>query len=181
MNPFCLVYWRIYTALGLNELTVIRQKDSHPANALNVFRCFQNGMLRRSMRELRSFVCQHHVSLHIQEVSAAKIISNGTHVRLSHEFRDQTKNPVSNYHSSYVIPMPFCLQYYGFIHMGTVHLILTPNLVKSRLALTYNSITHSCRRKKDWTTRTDLMGERDFTRFEFKMTFGRISYIAPSR
>ena len=30
----------------------------------------------------------------------------------------------------------------------------------------------------DWTIETDVMDERDFVRFEFKMSFGRISYIA---
>ena len=30
----------------------------------------------------------------------------------------------------------------------------------------------------DWITETDVMEERDFARFEFKMSFGRISYIA---
>ena len=29
-----------------------------------------------------------------------------------------------------------------------------------------------------WTIETDVIDERDFTRFEFKMIFGRISYIA---
>ena len=29
----------------------------------------------------------------------------------------------------------------------------------------------------DWTIETDVMDERDFARFEFKMSFGRISYI----
>ena len=32
--------------------------------------------------------------------------------------------------------------------------------------------------QKEWTTETNVMGERDFARFEFKMSFGRISYIA---
>ena len=30
----------------------------------------------------------------------------------------------------------------------------------------------------DWATETDDMEERDIARFEFKMCFGRISYIA---
>ena len=30
----------------------------------------------------------------------------------------------------------------------------------------------------DWTSTTDVMDERDFARFEFKMSFGRISDIA---
>ena len=30
----------------------------------------------------------------------------------------------------------------------------------------------------DWTIKTDVMDEQDFVRFEFKMSFGRISYIA---
>ena len=30
----------------------------------------------------------------------------------------------------------------------------------------------------DWTIETDVMDERDFARFELKMSFGRISYIA---
>ena len=29
-----------------------------------------------------------------------------------------------------------------------------------------------------WTTETDVMDERDFARYEFKITFGRISLIA---
>ena len=32
----------------------------------------------------------------------------------------------------------------------------------------------------DWTTETDVMDERDFRRFEFKMSFGWISYIVHS-
>ena len=30
----------------------------------------------------------------------------------------------------------------------------------------------------DWATDTDVMDERDFARFEFKMGLGRIHYIA---
>ena len=32
--------------------------------------------------------------------------------------------------------------------------------------------------QNDWLTETDVMGERNFGRFEFKMSFRRISYIA---
>ena len=32
--------------------------------------------------------------------------------------------------------------------------------------------------KTNWTTETDVMDERDFARFEFKMSFERMSHIA---
>ena len=35
-----------------------------------------------------------------------------------------------------------------------------------------------CKFETDCTIVTDVMDERDFARFEFKMSFGRLSYIA---
>ena len=31
--------------------------------------------------------------------------------------------------------------------------------------------------QSDWTTETDVMNEREFARFEFKMGFGQVSYV----
>ena len=70
--------------------------------------------------------------------------------------------------------------------------ILTSNLTKSRLLITYYSVTQSflicaqsmavsllwARLQNDWTTETDVMDEKDFARFDFKMSFGRISFTA---
>ena len=36
----------------------------------------------------------------------------------------------------------------------------------------------SCSVQNDWVTDKQVMGKRDYTRIEFKMSFGRISYIA---
>ena len=46
-----------------------------------------------------------------------------------------------------------------------------------RIAHTIKKINQGSDRTLDWTTVTDVMDERDFTRFEFRMSFGRISYI----
>ena len=43
-----------------------------------------------------------------------------------------------------------------------------------------NAIAVLCAKfQNDLTTETGVMDERDFARFEFKMRFGRISYIVP--
>ena len=39
-------------------------------------------------------------------------------------------------------------------------------------------VTTPCKHLNDWTTETGGIYDRDFARFEFKMTFGRISYKA---
>ena len=62
--------------------------------------------------------------------------------------------------------------------------------LKSRLPITHALVDRFCTEHgsitamlyaifhTDWTIGTDVMEERDFARFEFKMSFGRISYIA---
>ena len=47
----------------------------------------------------------------------------------------------------------------------------------------HDSITAVLRVKcqNDWTTETDVIDEQDFARFEFKMSFARISYITQHR
>ena len=75
--------------------------------------------------------------------------------------------------------------------------ILNPNLAKSRWQITHASVYQSfwnftqntvvslpCFVQNfdwaiaDWAIETDVMDERDFAGFEFKTSFGRISYIA---
>ena len=56
-------------------------------------------------------------------------------------------------------------------------LIFKPNLVKSRLPITYYSSTTVvfCKEfQNNWTIKMSLMDERDFVRFEFKISFERI-------
>ena len=70
--------------------------------------------------------------------------------------------------------------------------ILNSNLAKSRLSITsfvfvqsfWNFVqstagtaVHCAKFQNDWTTETDVWDERDFARFEFKLRFGRLSYI----
>ena len=64
---------------------------------------------------------------------------------------------------------------------------LNSNIAKFRLPITHASVDRSlwhitavlCAKfQTDWTIETDVTDERDFARFEFKMRFGRISYIA---
>ena len=55
-----------------------------------------------------------------------------------------------------------------------------PDNWKQFFCTEHGSITavHCAKFQTDWTIETDVMDERDFARIEFKMGFGRISYIA---
>ena len=69
-----------------------------------------------------------------------------------------------------------------FIHKYYRTSLQTHLKLKSQeISLIHNVHFNSPLHKKgwnDWTTETDVMDERDFAIFEFKMNFGRISYIA---
>ena len=55
-----------------------------------------------------------------------------------------------------------------------VHNIGFNNLI----VLKFFSAVFCAKLQSDWATETNVMDERDFTKFEFKMRFGWISYIA---
>ena len=74
------------------------------------------------------------------------------------------------------------------------NLTLNSNLTETHLSITYFTVAQSfleyctehgndtavlCAKFQNvWRTETDVMDERDFARFEFKMRFRRIFYIA---
>ena len=63
-------------------------------------------------------------------------------------------------------------------YLSETHLKLKSREISSPHNLFINHPVVLTKVQNDWTSGMDVMGERDFTRFGVKMSFGRISYIA---
>ena len=75
-----------------------------------------------------------------------------------HAYRGKASRSFSqNLFLSYPIILKFCTEY------GSITVVLCAKLWK------------------DWTTKTDVTDERDYEKVEFKMSFGRMSYIAQAQ
>ena len=88
------------------------------------------------------------------------------------------------------------IRYWGIVAQWDIRSkrILNPNLVKSHLPIvTCFAITESfqslhwarqyhcralCKFQNDWTTETNVENEWELTRFEFKISYGLLGYIA---
>ena len=75
-----------------------------------------------------------------------------------HAYRGKASSSFAhNLFFSYPIILKFCTEY------GSITVVLCAKLWK------------------DWTTKTDVTDERDYEKVEFKMSFGRMSYIAQAQ
>ena len=63
----------------------------------------------------------------------------------------------------------------AFVHRN---LISCPIVLKFCTEHGSTTAVPGAKSQSDWTIRADFMGERNFARFEFKISFGRIRHIA---